>query len=35
MDTKTITAIIVAGVVIVGALALLPDFLRYVRIRSM
>jgi hypothetical protein len=35
MDAKTIAAIVVAGVVVIGAVMLLPDFVRYMKIRSM
>jgi hypothetical protein len=35
MDGKTIAAIVVAGVVVIGAVMLLPDFVRYMKIRSM
>lgn len=35
MDGKMIAAAVVAGVVIVGAVLMLPDFVRYMKIRSM
>jgi hypothetical protein len=35
MDTKTVLAGVLVGVVILGALAMLPDFIRYMKIRAM
>jgi hypothetical protein len=35
MDAKAITLVVVAGVVVIGALLLLPDVVRYMKIRSM
>jgi hypothetical protein len=35
MDAKAITAVVVASAVVIGALLLLPDFVRYMKIRSM
>jgi len=35
MDAKAITVVVVAGAVVIGALLLLPDFVRYMKIRSM
>ena len=35
MDVKTITAVVVISAVVIGGLMLLPDFVRYMKIRSM
>jgi hypothetical protein len=35
MDTKMIVAGVLVGVVLIGALAMLPDFIRYMKIRAM
>lgn len=35
MDAKMIAAMLVVGVVVFGAVMLLPDFVRYMKIRSM
>jgi len=35
MHTKTIVEVVVVGVVVITAMALLPDFIRYMKIRSM
>jgi len=35
METKTVLAGVLVGVVILGALAMLPDFIRYMKIRAM
>ena len=35
MDTKVIVAGVVLGVIVIGALAMLPDFIRYMKIRAM
>jgi hypothetical protein len=35
MDAKTIAAVVLVGVVAMGVIALLPDFVGYMKIRSM
>jgi hypothetical protein len=35
MHTKTIVEVVVVGVVVITAMALLPDFIRDMKIRSM
>jgi uncharacterized protein with PQ loop repeat len=35
MNTKTIVEVVVVAVVVITAVALLPDFIRYMKIRSM
>jgi hypothetical protein len=35
MQTKTIAEVVVLAVVVITAVALLPDFIRYMKIRSM
>ena len=35
MNIKTIVEVIVVAVVVITAVALLPDFIRYMKIRSM
>jgi hypothetical protein len=35
MEAKAITAVVVVSAVVIGTLLLLPDFVRYMKIRSM